>query len=374
MDGGEHFKVDDPKVVADGIGDGGARGDLGPRWGWLAAGVMIGFGLSFVVLSANNVPSGATQATVPDVVTEEVEAEGVGEAVPGFKDGLVAVTSTDGQNLNLTVWPVAGPFFERDVPLGTAMMRDQVHFDASARRIAALGFVPGEAFSGLMVGVPEAVRLVDIGVTGLAWHDSLPGNLAYTTFGDGVTSLWQLDIADSEPRLLETFDDVSAYIVAWGDWGYALQESTRPRVRVLNEDAQLRRIDDGIVLDSHPDGLIALAAEEVLVVGAVAGVQDFDDRFSVLGTPITAEFSPNGRKLAVMGETGLLVLAVEGDSATVRAEPRNGVAQIAWSSDSRFIVIPGVRGVTLLDTRGSRLDFLLGDRTAFGVATLPISD
>ena len=145
-------------------------------------------------------------------------------------------------------------------------------------------------------------------------------------------------------------------------------------MRVLNEDAQLRRIDDGIVLDSHPDGLIALAAEEVLVVGAVAGVQDFDDRFSVLGTPITAEFSPNGRKLAVMGETGLLVLAVEGDSATVRAEPRNGVAQIAWSSDSRFIVIPGVRGVTLLDTRGSRLDFLLGDRTAFGVATLPISD
>jgi len=363
--------VDQTKVVADGLESASESRDNSSRWGWLAAGLFIGFGLAFLLFGFAPLPT--SPAPEADDGVPEVTEAGIGEVVPGFKDGIVAITTSDGRTLDYSIWPVGGPSYERDVPLGTATTREQVTFDAGGRRIATMHFVPGETFSGLAVGVPEAARLVDIGVTGFAWHDSIPGSIAYTTFEDGVLSIWTMDIASSDPELFATVEADGGGLAAWGEWGFAIQDQAGQLVTLLRPDGGEKRSEAGRLLTSHKSGWLVIFDGEVKLVGAVANNRDFGDRFAVVGEPLTAAISPDGRKLAVLGEAGLLVLPIEGDSAVVQAEPRNGVAQIAWSSDNRFVLVPGIRGLTVFDTRGSRLDYVFGDRTVMGVAVLPVS-
>lgn len=362
------------KVVPDGREIGSVPPGPGSRWGWLAAGVLVGFGLAFLLWGADPIPITPVVSPEEDEVLLEGPAAGIGKAVPGFKDGLVAITTSDGTSLDYTIWPVAGAAYERDIPLGTATTREQVTFDASGSRIAAMHFVPGETFSGLAVGVPEVVRLVDIGVTGYAWHDSIPGAIAYTTFDDGLLTIWKMDAASTEPEMFATVAASGGGLAAWGEWGFAIQDQQGEIVTLLTPQGQEKRSDPGRLLTTHESGWLVIVDDEVRLVGSVAANQDFGDRFDVVGDPLTAAISPDGRKLAVLGAAGLLVLPIEGDSAVVQAEPRNGVAQIAWSSDNRFVLVPGIRGLTVVDTRGSRLDYVLGDRTVLGVSVLSRSD
>lgn len=367
-------------VLADGLETGSRTPEAGSRWGWLAAGLLVGFGLAFLLFGANPQETAPVPTPHEDGGLIEGTDSGIGEAVPGFKDGLVAITTSDGSTLDYSIWPVAGPEYERGIPLGTATTRGQVTFDASGRRIATMHFVPGETFSGLAFGVPEVAQLVDIGVTGYAWHDSIPGSIAYTTFEDGVLGIWTMDITSTEPMLFATPEATGGGLAAWGDWGFAVQNQHYQlgdggqTVTILSPQGQELESFGGRLLASHESGLLVVVDEEIKLIGTAAGTRDFDDRFAVVGNPLTAAISPDGRKLAVLGNAGLLVLPIEGDSAVVQAEPLNGVAQVAWSSDNRFVLVPGTRGITVVDTRSSRLDHVFGDRTVLGVSILPISD
>ncbi|MGI9610788.1 MAG: hypothetical protein ACR2NL_10900 [Acidimicrobiia bacterium] len=343
-----------------------------PRLGWLAVGVAGGFVASFLVFGAEPLQPAVSESAADAAVEEP--SPGIGETIPGFKDGLVAVTRTDSETLDLTIWPVAGPYYDRDVPLGTSMTRQDVRFDLSGRRIAATHFVPGEAFSGLVAGVPESVALVDIGVTGFAWSDSTPGSLAYTTIEDEIMNLWVLDIGSAEPEHVAVLTGIGGGLVAWGEWGYAIEDVAAEQVMLLTTAGEPKRAITGRFLGSHGNGSLVVFDGEVTVHGSVLGIRDFGGRYEVVGVPFTAEISPDARKLAVLGSEGLLVLPLEGDSAVVQADPRNGIPQIAWTTDNRFILLPGVRGLTIVDTRGSRLDYVLGDRSVHGVAVLPVSD
>jgi hypothetical protein len=183
-----------------------------------------------------------------------------------------------------------------------------------------------------------------------------------------------MDIASSDPELFTLVSAAGGGLVAWGDWGFALQDQEGQMVTRLSPKGVEERSFPGRLLASHESGWLVIFDDEVTLVARVSGSsRDFGDRFAVVGEPLTAAISPDGRKLAVLGDAGLLVLPIEGDSAVVQAEPRNGVAQIAWSSDNRFVLVPGIRGLTVFDTRGSRLDYVFGDRTVMGVAVLPVS-
>lgn len=298
---------------------------------------------------------------------------GIGDLIPGFKDGLLAITSSDNSTMDLTVWPVAGTSFDRDVPLGVSTSDQEVRFDASGRRIATMSYVPGEAFSGLSAGAPDSISLIDIGVTGYAWHDSAPGEMAFTTQERGGQQLWTMDAGSTAPELLTSLDLVTGGVVAWGEWGFAVEHLAAGTVSILKPSGVTAEIHEGRLIGSSPSGRLVIDNDDVSVIGDGLDL-NFEGRFDGVGNSLVAEISPDGRRLAVLGDSGILVLPLEGDSSVIRTEPRFGVAQIAWTSDSRFILIPSARGIAVFDTQTSRLDYVLGDRTVLGVSVLPLNN
>ncbi|HEY6627685.1 MAG TPA: hypothetical protein VI193_01720, partial [Acidimicrobiia bacterium] len=65
---------------------------------------------------------------------------------------------------------------------------------------------------------------------------------------------------------------------------------------------------------------------------------------------LDATFSPDGTLIAGLTGEGLTVFSLdEGTEVAVTSE-RPGMPQVVWSSDSRYVLYPGLRGVVVLDT------------------------
>jgi hypothetical protein len=363
------------KVVADGL-EAPTVVHRTTRWPVVVAGGVIGFGIAFLLFGADPLPPSESVGGQLNRADSGEVAPGIGEVVPGFKDGLALATSKNGNTVELTIWPSKGPQYEIAMPFGNTG-RHGVAFDSSGQRVATLVEIPGELGVGLVAGVPESAALVDTGVTGTAWHDSQPGLIAYTTFEAGRIRLWTMGASETEPQLKVSRSTLAGGLSAWGEWGFAVQDESGPAVAILEPSGLTKVVHSGRLLGSDSSGRLVLFSEEASTTGelSVFGpdglVFDFGDRFRSVGTPQVAEISPDGRRLAVLGDRGLLVLAMEGDSEPLRVAPRDGVSQITWGSDSRFLLIPEPRGLTILDSRGGRLDYLLGDRTVLGVSVLP---
>jgi len=336
---------------------------------WLLAAILGGVALVFFLFGAESF-SRAPLPPEPDRLSVGVPTVGVRAVVPGFPDGIVAVSTTDGLMLDLTIWPATRPNYETSLSLETSAKGGRVRLDASGRRIATLHRTRDGAENVLIAGMPEAARVVDVDVTGHAWHDSAAGFLAYTTVEDNELLLWVMAVSMSEPELLSRGIGPDGGLVAWGDWGFALQDEAGTRVTLLSPQGEITRLDAGRFLDSHIDGSLVIAGDEVKVYGAVEGIRGFGGRFAQVGDLLTAKISPDGRSLAVLGDAGLLVLPFAGDSTIEQAVPRNGVAQIEWSSDSRFVLVPATQGLSVLDTTSGELTFLLEDRTILGLSVL----
>ena len=356
-------------VVTDGEKTLDRHAGNGAKSRWLAAGILVGLAIAFFLFGEEPFPS-ARLPTEPDPLSVDAPAAGLRDIVPGFPDGLLAVSTSNGLTLELTIWPATRPNYETQLPLDTSTERDRVRLDASGRRMATLHQPGGEAQTVLIAGMPEAARPIEFDVTGYAWHDSAAGFLAFTTVEDNELLLWVMTASMSAPQLLSRGVGPDGGLVAWGDWGFALQDDADLSVTLLTPEGEITRLDAGRFLDSHVDGSLVIADDEVKVYGATAGVRGFGGRFSQVGDPLTAEISPDGQKLAVLGNAGLLVLPFEGDSTVSHTALRSGMAQITWSSDSRFILVPGVRGLSVLDTRNGRLTSVLEDRTILGASIL----
>lgn len=344
------------------------------------AGGLIGFGIAFLLFGTDPLaPTDSTGGQQAEIGLVE-PGPGIGEVVPGFKDGLALATSTNGRTMDLTIWPSLGPQREIALPIGVSHRSFGFSFDASSGRLATIIPIPGEDDVGLVAGVPESVALIDIGVTGYAWHDSKPGSIAYTTFERGRLQLWTMEAGDTEPQLKVSRSTLAGGLSAWGEWGFAVQDGSGSTVTILEPSGVPRVVHPGRLLGTAGSGSLVLYTEQgsgggnLSVVGPDGLIVDFGDRFDSVGTPAIAEISPDGRKLAVGGERGLLVRAIEGDSEPLQVEASNGVHQIVWASESRFLLlIPEFQGLTIIDSRGSRLDHVLPDRTVLGLAVLPLN-
>jgi hypothetical protein len=84
---------------------------------------------------------------------------------------------------------------------------------------------------------------------------------------------------------------------------------------------------------------------------------------------LTAAFSPDGSRLALLGVGGLHIVVIDAGVVSSPASERPGVNQVVWSSDGRYVLYPALRGVTVVDiTSGAVRKLLTGDiLTGLGV-------
>jgi hypothetical protein len=361
----------------DGPGIGGGRGV------WLLVGVGLGF--AFALLFSNAVPD--AQPTSPGGVTATTLApgSGVGDVIPGYPDGMnILVAPGGGRALEVLTWPLQGEPIYRSVPLGDIDLAATAHFDASGQFLAAATSTP----DGLILssGRPNTYRVIASGITGFAWHDSAPADLAWSTVDDGELRIWISD--DAGPgELAVSAVGFGTHLVAFGDWGYAVSDGGGVDY-VLDPSGELIGSITGRVVTSHGSGLLLVsdadgasivATDDLAILFEVArDVLEslFDFEAAGLDPPalpvIGAEFSPDGERVAMTGPAGLTV-AEFGEVLEAESFPIRGASDsLSWSSDGRFVLVSVFQGVAVLDTEIGEISSILENEITRSVAATPI--
>ena len=285
----------------------------------------------------------------PTVVTTPRETElGLSETVPGYSDTLVAIAQPDIGLLNIIGWPAESGLNE--FPFATGQ---DPAFDVSGQVVAVTQEVPDQVGAVLTIGRVTNLSTLASDVTSYAWHDFRPGHIAYTT-SDG--QVWTA-FSDLQARTVGDPLDPGAELVAWGDWGFAIAAQGEGTV-LLNSDAEVRTSRPGTVLTSRADGWLVIDEGELRMVSSGGGVRGLPASAQATGTVLAASFSPSGDLLAISGTESLVVVPVEGDGIVSRFEAGGG-ERVSWSSDGRFVLATGSRGIGVLDLeRGVRKNIL----------------
>jgi hypothetical protein len=342
-----------------------------PGWGWLAVGLVLGAGLTVLVLRPG-APERAVTST-PDTTGSEEVAVGIADFIEGFPDGLVAVTRGDGQSLELLVWPLRGEPLERNIPVGASRPPDPVEFDVSARRIATLLPVPDHIDGVLYAGVPQDAAIIATDVTGYAWHDTSALQLAYTTFVDDELQLWVMRDNRREPELVARAVGIVGPVEAWGDWGFAVQDDADDEIVLFTDLGEIKDTSTGRILDSDGSGWLAIDNQGVSLLSSGGGVMGLE-LDGIGGEVLAGRFSRDGLRLALLTSEQLHVVSVEGGLGLAESDGRPGVPQMAWSSDGRFVAYPGSRGIWVVDTFSGETEQLLVNRTFTGLEMLPVNE
>lgn len=344
--------------------------------------MVIGFtaGLATGVILTSTADFGA-EAVSPDQVlapstTELVDgggaestSRGIWELVDGFPDALVVLMETEGHSLTHLLWPVARPPVERPVPAGSF---GTARFDFSGRWLASTTAVPGDVGSTLSMGILSSFTPLVSGVTSFAWHDSEPGDLAYIRVSGEEGSLWTAR-PDRTSSLVVDGLDPSVTLSSWGDWGFALQDPVERRVVLFTPDGELRSFVDGVAYGSHPSGWIVVSDGELVLVSAGGGVSRLGTDLDAVGAVLNAEFSPDRSLIAVRGDEGLVVVDADDGSRLRNVELPASNPDLAWSSDSRFVLAPHFRGVLVVDSHTASMSTVLGGRSVAAVGVIPLS-
>lgn len=379
----------DVKVVEDGVERPGADPrPQGPSWFWLTLGFVIGLGLAVVYFTAGSAlpeetseevllpnadrPDETVDNPTPTTVGEtqrESESVGVGEAVPGFPDTLIAATQVGTSHMSLLTWPVSGPPHS-DVLPGFATA--SVKFDEAGRSLAMTSPMADSALGLLSVGTSPRLRPVATNVSGYAWHDTVPGLLAYTRVIDGEWELWNID-PSHEPELITRGIGIDGGVAVWGEWGYAIQEEGT--VRLLTRTGEFKATAAGRAFDSNSSGWIVMSDGGLKLVSAGGGVNRLEVDLDDLGEIEMASFSPDNTKLVVVGGAGHLIIPLDESGELIHAPVTSGFPRLAWSSDSRFVISPWIRGVIIIDTEGNgRSQTFLTRHIVVAVATIPLTE
>jgi hypothetical protein len=282
-------------------------------------------------------------------------------------------------------WPHQGEQFYRSVPVGDIDLAATAHFDASGQFLAAATSTP-DGLVLLSSGRPNSYRIVASGITDFAWHDSAPADLAWSTFEDGELQVWVSDDAGpGEPAVRAV--GVGEYLVAFGDWGYAVSDGGRVNY-ILAPSGELVGSVNGRIVTSHRSGLLLVTdTDRVSIVTRddletlfevtrddLETLFDFED--SGIDPPalpvIGAKFSPDGQRVAMTGFYGLTIIEPDGVVEIETFPIRAGSDSLSWSSDGRFVLVSAFRGVAVLDTETGEISSILDLETTRSVAVTPL--
>ena len=331
---------------------------------------ILGLGLGVIVVpatpdSADVEEDGGGNLVAPvEETLPQVTNFGLGEQVAGFVDAFVTVTASDRGELTRMFWPFDGPLREVDIGLG-----EEAALDRSGQVMAKTQTVPGLDGAVLSVGRVSDLVPVTAGVTSFKWHDSKAGNLGYTAVVDGRWQLWSLS-PDSQSTLVAEGLVEQGRLAAWGDWGWAIQAATE--VVLLTPNGEIKTTHSGTALTSDGVGWVLIANERLELVSAGGGVQRLEMAPDRVGMVAAASFSPDGERIAVAGNKGVIVFPISGDGeiAELVVARANGVA---WSSDSRFLAVPMARGVSIFDLETVGRETVLSTTTVLDIKMLAVS-
>lgn len=357
-------------VVEDGLTTIPDKPPSRPSWLLGAVGFALGLGLGVLVVSPGPdagsetpVPTtaGSVEASVTTVPTPAPNP-GVLGIIEDFPDAIVAIARTPSTSLDHVLWPKQGEVRVRSMTGG-----ENVRLDTSSQFVAFSDDVPGLEGSLLSMGRFNSIQPVASQVVGYAWHDSDAANLSYTQISGEVTRLFTVE-ADLNPVLVGELPGGGGSVVAWGDWGWAIQQNDE--VVLLNPDGEFKDSEAGVAFVSHGSGwLFAMEGAETKLVSAGGGVRRFQTPLEV-GTVRHAAFSPDGSRVAVVGSSGIVVLDVDSEEVTRLSDYTS--TSVAWSSDSRFVLAAAPTGVAVVDLAEPVVGYrVLDTYPAMAVGVLP---
>lgn len=341
---------------------------------WLGIGVVVGLGLGVVLFTPSNrgddvVTAEPASPRPPAALDGPESSTGIADVITGFPDAIVGVVTVEGGSLAHIVWPVAGDPVVRALPGGTG---GTARFDSSGTWLALTTDVPDLLGEVLSVGKPSTVQPLASGVTSYSWHDSEAGRLGYTQVEDGEWQLLEVG-ASREPEVIRSSDDTGGRLLAWGEWGWAVHDMvTGEGVSLLGPSGELRASPSGVVLDSHPAGWLLMGGDRLNLVSSGGGVKGIDVSVDSLGTIVDGEISPDGEWIAVLGANGLKVFREDGTGEVFQAAGF-GSTELVWTSDSRFVLIPGSRGVVVTDTQGTPPEYVLANQRFVTLGVIPLT-
>jgi len=357
-------------VIEDGVD--GSRSVSRPKSGWIlaAVGFVFGLGVGVVVTYPADVPTGVGVVTEPTIDQEVTPPEdrsnvGISGAVSGFPDALVGVGDGVGSGLDHLLWPLRGPLVVRSMTGGS-----NVRFDATGQFLALSEQVPDLDGLLLSMGRFNGIRPVISGVTSFAWHDSDSAELSFTTETDGEWRLFRVS-ANLIPKPITTEAINGGSLAAWGDWGYAIQ-TDNDVVVLLTPDGRLKDNEPGVALGSHHTGWILVDDDGLKLLSSGGGVRGLGSAAVSVGRVLTASFAPDGRSVALGGTAGVAVLDTTGGSEVSMASNHSS-PWVAWSSDSRFVIAPGLTGVVVHDLDSGETSRILTGHTVVAADVLPVS-
>lgn len=342
-----------------------------PPWVWILVGLAVGVGFALIVVtptSTTPVPEAVIDPAVEfDPISNPVSSIGIADAVPGFPDALVAVAQAGRQSLQHLLWPVAGDPVTRPLPVGAF---GDSEFDVAGTWLAVATRLPDTDKQLLSMGKPASLRPLASDVGSFAWHDSESGLLSYT---QTVEDVWQLRTSRSgrEPKIMVSDIGSSSVVAAWGDWGWAINDESG-MITLLNSDGQVKTTSRGKILDSHPGGWILIYDDRVRLLSAGGGLQTVDVD-PTIGGVLGGAISPDGDSVALLGSIGLSVASVAGETPDLTVPFPIALSKVGWSSDSRFVVIPFLRGVIVVDVRTGETYEKLTEHTIVEASVIPLS-
>ncbi len=342
----------DVRVVEDGLEQRPPARRPASAWVWLVIGIAVGLGFGVVLFTptASIEDEQPAAATAPSIapIEEPANPQGIADVIPGFPDALVAVSAYDGQGLKHILWPSARDKVTRSLPGGNS---GAVRFDVSGTWIATATNVPDSEGFVLSMGRPTGLMPLVSNVTSFSWNDEEAALLSYTQLVDGQWLLWVVG-PNRKPDLITRGMNNRGEVAAWGDWGWAIQTQSG-EVTLLTSSAEINDVYEGIVLDSHPTAGVVIADDELMLVSTSGVVRTLETSLDSIGGADAAELSPDGTKLAVVGGSGLKVVPVDEEGEVLAAPITSSAyqpAQVAWSSDSRFVIVPWSGGIIVVDT------------------------
>ncbi len=339
----------DVRVVEDGLDRRPPQRRVTSPWVWLVTGIAIGLGFGLIVVTPST-PETEKQppaaAATPIAPVESVdEPEGIADVIPGFADALVAVAEGESQSLSHLLWPTAQPQVMRPLPVGGS---GPVTFDVSGVFLASGARLPDAEGMVLSMGRPSGMKPFASNVTSFSWHDDKSSKLAYTRLVDGDVQLFVVG-QNRQTVLVATGLGLGSEVAAWGDWGWAVSNQGGT-VTLLAPNGLPGAVHEWVVLDSSPVGLIVLEDGALKLVAHDGAEKIVAFSLDSIGGAGSAKLSPDSTHVVVAGGAGFKVLNVDGDGETIHVPITPGPAQLAWSSDSRFVVFPWLRGIIVIDT------------------------
>jgi hypothetical protein len=133
-------------------------------------------------------------------------------------------------------------------------------------------------------------------------------------------------------------------LTAWGDWGYAVQDGEDV---ALFTGSKITTVARGRVLDSHSTGWLAVDDGELLLLESGGGIREIGEMTAA--PMLAAGFSPDGARIALLSVEGLHLVSLEEAVVSTPVTARPGVGQVVWSSDGRYVLYPGLRGIIVVD-------------------------